>query len=165
MDKQIEEMARVLCSSWKHMYDSCEKCSEKLCCAYYNVAEELVDAGYRKIPEGAVVLTREEHQRYLAYKIIEPKIRGCLDREEKLEKQVRELDKELNLAKSVLSYDDERPLEKWAEHLRKETAEKFAERLSEEDCSIPIKDDFIIITRKDIDEICKEFTEGRDEKG
>jgi hypothetical protein len=47
----------------------------------------------------------------------------------------------------------------------KKTAEKFAERLSEEDCSIPIKDDFIIITRKTIDEICKEFTEGRDEKG
>ena len=43
---------------------------------------------------------------------------------------------------------------------RKGTAEKFADRLKEKDCAIPIKDDFIIILRKDIDEICKELTEG-----
>ena len=39
------------------------------------------------IPENAVVLTREEQQKYAAYKIIEPQIRGCLDRERELEKR------------------------------------------------------------------------------
>lgn len=93
------------------------------------MAEALYDAGYRRNPKNAVVLTREEHQKYLAFKLIEPQVRGCLDREQELEKQVHELDKELNLAKSVLSYDDERPLKKFAEHLRKETAEEFIKDL------------------------------------
>lgn len=133
--KQIEEMAKAMLEFGMEKYPTGEsvftetKLREQFYHVFLTYAEYLINAGYRKIPENAVVLTREEHQRYLAYKIIEPQIRGCLDREEKLEKQVRELGKELNLAKSVLSYDDERPLEKWAEHLRKETVDKFAERL------------------------------------
>lgn len=126
------------------------------------LAKYLIEKGWAKIPEGAVVLTREEYQKYLAFKIIEPQIRGCLDREEKLEKQVRELDKELNLAKSVLSYDDERPLEKWAKHLRKETAEKFAEMAKEraEEMATPSCYVYMVYV-DDIDEICKEITEGK----
>lgn len=125
--------------------------------------------GFCKIPENAVVLTREEHQKYLAFKIIEPQVRGCLDREKKLEKQVRELDKELNLAKSVLSYADERPLEKWSEHLRKETAEKLAEMLKDffkEKGKIfhdgkQIFHGLRVVSLEKIDEICKELSEGK----
>ena len=87
------------------------------------LSEYLIEKGYRKIPENAVVLTREEHQKYLAFKLIEPQVRGCLDRERELEKQVHELDKELNLAKSVLSYDDKHPLKNWQNILRKEITE------------------------------------------
>lgn len=155
MDKQIEEMAKIYCQNGFKCEENCQTNG----CRVYEVCTELYTAGYRKISENAVVLTREEHQRYLAYKIIEPQIRGCLDREVKLEKQVRELGKELNLAKSVLSYDDERPLEKWAEHLRKETAEKFAERVKmafyyEFDELIPS------IMADKIDEIAKELGVG-----
>ena len=135
--KQIEEMAKYICGYVQSKeLDSLKLISWKsgnplfLGVSHnYGVAEYLHDAGYRKIPEN----------------------------EEKLEKQVRELDKELNLAKSVLSYDDERPLEKWAEHLRKETAEKFAEMvlaLFHDDMKIAT------ITRSGILRICKEITGG-----
>ena len=157
--KQIEEMAKYICGYVQSKeLDSLKLISWKsgnplfLGVSHnYGVAEYLHDAGYRKIPEN----------------------------EEKLEKQVRELDKELNLAKSVLSYDDERPLKKWAEHLRKETAEKFAEKVKdklnewlEDNESLDGKIDFglvmieligvksldgEVIAESLIDEICKEI--------
>lgn len=65
--------------------------------------------------------------------------------------------------------------EEWAEHnemfakamyqkeinTRKETADKFAERLKYKDLCVPLKDEFIIICKKDIEEICRELTEGK----
>ena len=59
--KQIEEMARTFGGC--HITPNC-----KVCCAYSGStdcpnktrAEDLYNAGYRKIPEGAVVITREE---------------------------------------------------------------------------------------------------------
>ena len=159
MDKQmIEEMAKIIGC------DTCDKdCPNRCAFCSANVkkeAEMLYNEGYRKIPENAVVLTKEEYQRDLAYKIIEQQIRGCLDGEEKLEKQVRELDKELNLAKSVLSYDDEIPLEKWEQTIRKETAEKFAECVK---MAFYYHFDELItsIMADKIDEICKELTGGK----
>ena len=47
-----------------------------------------------KIPDGSVILDRQEYQKYCAYKIIEPQIKGCLDRERELEKQVAELEEQ-----------------------------------------------------------------------
>ena len=96
MDKQIEEMSKDV-EEYVVMFWSND--------LYNETARALYNAGYRKIPEGAVVLTREEEQKYLAYKIIEPQIRGCLDRERELEKRL--------------------------ETVRKETAQEFAERLEE----------------------------------
>ena len=96
--KQIEEMAELIniqLPDYEHSFRDC-----------LNAAEKLYKKGYRKIPEGAVVLTREESQKYAAYKIIEPLIRGCLDRERELEKRL--------------------------ETIRKETAREFAKDLSEE---------------------------------
>ena len=162
MDKKmIKEMAKVMDIDCGECY-TCEYYESKgINCTCLLQARELYNAGYRKIPENAVVLTREEHQKYLAFKIIEPQVRGCLDRERELEKQVRELDKELNLAKSVLSYDDEMPLAKWEQTIRKETAEKFAERLiekiNENRESIGSRVAFIC----DIENVCKEITEGQ----
>ena len=64
--KQIEEMAVICCGS----KTNCTKCFEEYKnvmgvkikkradhCQAYNYAERLYNAGYRKIPEGAVVLT------------------------------------------------------------------------------------------------------------
>ena len=89
MDEKIEEMAKIMYGVEAFELET--------------LAEVLYKLGYRKIPENAVVLTREEHQKYLAFKIIEPQVRGCLDRERELEKRL--------------------------ETISKETAEKFAERL------------------------------------
>lgn len=53
MDKQIEEMARELREIQPLFYAS--------------IAEQLYNAGYRKIPEGAVVLTREEYEKHKGF--------------------------------------------------------------------------------------------------
>jgi hypothetical protein len=57
----IEEMAKVLefCCTDKNI----ENCNSDMSCDYCR-AKELYNAGYRKIPENAVVLTREEWDKY-----------------------------------------------------------------------------------------------------
>ena len=122
--KQIEEMADVMYGVEAFELEV--------------LAEALYNAGYRKIPEGAVVLTREEHQKYLAFKIIEPQVRGCLDRERELEKRL--------------------------ETAIKETAEKFAERLKAKLTDIIPFEDYEVADwnydgmdiENSIDEICEE---------
>ena len=86
--KQIEEMAKDICSP-------CHKgklgmCEPKEGCVVWQYAKNAVEQGYRKIPEGAVALTKEEFEGY------------C-----ETQKRV---------------FDD-------LKRVRKETAEKFAERL------------------------------------
>lgn len=54
----------------------------------FEVANCVINLGYRKINENEIVISKREHQRYCAYKIIEPQIKGCLDRERALEKQL-----------------------------------------------------------------------------
>ena len=126
--KQIEEMARTFGGC--HITPNC-----KVCCAYSGStdcpnktrAEDLYNAGYRKIPEGSVVLTGEELEKYM----------GC---------ELATL-----VARSV-------HLEKQSLNLRKETAEKFAERLKEK-CKMdnPLELNVFLINGKTIDEICKEI--------
>ena len=105
------------------------------------LSEYLYNAGYRKIPEGAVVLTREEY----GLLVTRPN---------------------LHIATDVYI-------------TRKETAEKFARLVEFHSVSTRDNDGREIFTisalsLKEIlheefgipyDEICKEFTEGRDEKG
>ena len=56
MDKQmIEEMAYII-YRYGQTYDDCVDGAE------HTLAKWLINAGYRKIPEGAVVLTKEEHE-------------------------------------------------------------------------------------------------------
>jgi hypothetical protein len=119
--KQIEEMCEILNTDC----GDCENCAflgvkwEKgVDCIYLFMAEALYNAGYRKIPEGAVVLTQEEwavHNEQFAQAMYQ---------------------KEVNT--------------------RKETAEKFAEMLK---LSLD-KNDLYVYSNDDINEICKELTEG-----
>ena len=98
-DKMIEEMqscnncvCKVVCYERANIEEiegkesdamkSWEEYVKQYGCQYYQP----------KIPKGSVVLDRQEHQKYCAYKIIEPQIKGCLDRERELEKQVAELE-------------------------------------------------------------------------
>ena len=117
MDKQIDEMARILTLCPRN---TCVGCGME--CIDYRMAKAIYNAGYRKIPENAVVLTREQYEKDLA------------------------IERELG--------------ERKASRARKETAEKFAERVKmafyyEFDELIPS------IMADKIDEIAKEITEGK----
>lgn len=62
--EQIEEMAVIGCvrNPQAHTAEECSKCDFKQgMCNAYRHAEALYNAGYRKIPENAVVLTKEEY--------------------------------------------------------------------------------------------------------
>ena len=132
--KQIEEMAKDICSP-------CHKgklglCDPKEGCVVWQYAKNAVENGYRKIPEGAVVLTREEYEKLDIVK----KMYGSSDK--------------------VKPSDILRMLAMTDNVARKETAEKFAERVKmafyyEFDELIPS------IMADKIDEICKEITEGK----
>lgn len=117
--KQIDEMARVLtlCSR-----SSCVGCGCE--CIDYRRATAIYNAGYRKIPENAVVFIKEEWD----------KLNDMLD--EKYDVCVK--------------------------HTRKETAEKFADKLR---CEYIDFDDIDEVwvggLREDISKICKEITEGK----
>lgn len=56
MDKQIKEMAKVYCQNGFKCEENCQTNG----CKVYEVCTELYNAGYRKIPENAVVLTEKE---------------------------------------------------------------------------------------------------------
>lgn len=61
--EQIEEMAVIGCvrNPQAHTAEECAKCGFKQgMCNAYRHAEALYSAGYRKVPDGAVVLTPEE---------------------------------------------------------------------------------------------------------
>lgn len=129
--KQIEEMAKDL--KEEKLYALINKTS------YMRSAENLINAGYRKskIPENAVVLTREEYE---------------------------ELKKGIKTYNYTAMFDAQNAY-RWEQgYLQgtKETAEKFAERLkkhypprTDERCTL---DDCYMLDV--IDEICKEITEG-----
>ena len=115
-EKQIEEMARII------MY-----------CPFIDAdsqAKALYDKGYRKINENDIVFSKSEHQHYLAYKLIEPQIKGCLDRERELERRIQELEGE---QKSLISRERAQTIEcKTIFNLRKQAKKElkaFAEEL------------------------------------
>ena len=66
--EEIEEMAKALCKNTSNKGD-CEECGFRdgkevfvnRICYKFDDAINLYNLGYRKIPEGAVVLTREEY--------------------------------------------------------------------------------------------------------
>ena len=76
MDKQkkIEEMARSLTLCKRN---SCVGCGVE--CIENRMAQAIYNAGYRKIPEGAVVLTKAEYNslRLLAKECIEWRWKYC----------------------------------------------------------------------------------------
>ena len=59
-EQRIEEIGKAMCKEFrsKHCGNDCE-------CANEFIAKKLVEQGYRKIPKGAVVLTREEYDALL----------------------------------------------------------------------------------------------------
>ena len=64
--EQIEEMANYYCEYCKKQTGEkfCEHIDDKSCNIFFE-AELFYNAGYRKIPEDSVVLSREEYKRLL----------------------------------------------------------------------------------------------------
>ena len=145
MDKQIEEITKDIAKVLYGVEDS----------DILNVAYFLDEQGYRKIPEGAVVLTREEADT----------IYGTLKANEEfifdLQEATMVCKKEMEEAQEVAVKE----IEEYVQQVRKETAEKFAERLKKdvsddnelhEALNYYLKRDYF----EYIDERCKEITEG-----
>ena len=68
-NKQIEEMAKYIKTANEinciRTCDNCEYYNDDSKCISFGQAIALYNAGYRKIPEGSVVLSREEYERLL----------------------------------------------------------------------------------------------------
>lgn len=86
--KQIEEMAGC-----KDCYDNLGHCpsqDDKEICPCYKNAVENYKQGYRKIPEGAVVLTSEEKQKLLHGMYEQGKFDGVVKFEEMLKAHLKQ---------------------------------------------------------------------------
>ena len=165
--QEIEEMARTTCNYNAKNFESCVECIKGglLSCDRLVQAEKLYNAGYRKIPENAVVLTREEYEKL---KLFEERVRSgvCFTQKEWFDYCQKDSNERTSL------------LIKAKKDTRKETAEKFAEKVKK----IKIRIDLIgkpyekKYTQADlkevangvlnhflryIDEIAKEITEGK----
>lgn len=165
MDKQkeIEELAKFLCKNASPCslvdWDDCERKGD--CGRVSMQAKVLVEAGYRKIPENSVVLTREEYEKL---KLFEERVRSgvCFTQKEWFDYCQKDSNERTSL------------LIKAKKDTRKETAEKFA-RLVEFHSVSTMQDGIEYFTisalgLKEIlheefgipyDEICKEFTGGK----
>lgn len=63
-EEMIEEMAKIQCDSCKKYTGESEDCNSAECLFLRKkYANELIKQDYRKIPEGSVVLTKEEYER------------------------------------------------------------------------------------------------------
>lgn len=178
--KQIEEMAKVLDGYWGKNatcpFD--KKCpylggSVRFTCNDCMRANAIYNASYRKIPENAVVLTREELFRDSTQLSKEKQIETIhniiLENLDYGYEETARAIYDANYRKIpklgvILPFDHYDNLLKTNKEVRKETAEKFAEmakakaikaRVNIDDH--PRNDSFIFLS--DIDEICKEITE------
>ena len=114
--EQIAEMAVIGCvrNPQAHTTEECLKCEfSDGCCNAYRHAEALYNAGYRKLPEDAVVLTKEE------YESLKQSLTQTTNRECELADRARALLHECDVLKIDL------------EKARKETAKEFAEKIKE----------------------------------
>ena len=151
--KQIEEMARI-CREHRNpteicIYPESEDCrtdcelyNPDISCRWIKTAKALYNAGYRKI-QGSVVLTAEQFSDYLTLK---DSHKNAVERCEKLQADNERLYKNIGNFKEVV---------------RKETAEKFAERLKTECFDGGIDDKWVAVSFSRLDEICKEIAEGK----
>ena len=156
MDKQmIEEMAKSLCECCIENEEMTCSITPHPCVFAKSFAETIYKQGYRKIPEGAVVLTGTET-------------------EQRFEDLMVAFD-EMGFMPNTTHPFPEEYVETWKQRLifvfgqlRKETAEKFAERLKDEVlnfCGTEEENGYFERGKRcfcdDIDEICKEFTGGK----
>ena len=76
-EMQIEEMAQIICGRSKDDICLIDKTSCDSSCRWARNAEAIYNAGYRKLPEDSIVLSREESQalkKQIEYWEIETKV-------------------------------------------------------------------------------------------
>lgn len=168
MDKQneIEEMAKELCPHYDNgncYYEVTEVCDCCCCCEFCWAVSQVLNAGYRKIPENAVVLTDKElYEELNACKVAMivhdddgEKYVSLDDYNEYTERLAKIASQRKERIEQLEKLLDDR-CDHCIERERKETAEKFADRVKEEtDHGISALYD------STVDEICKELTEGK----
>ena len=152
--EMIEEMAEDIKQSFKKHIDKT--------LLYPYLAQDMFALGYRNCKD-KVVLNRHEHQQYCAYKIIEPQIKGCLDRERELKKQVAELEEQRD-RQAYIAEELIQEKHRWTAQARKETAKKIFEYFDlwlGQDFEELNDTDFIHIMKKDfvrrMKELAKQF--------
>ena len=84
MDKQIDEMARILTLCPRN---TCVGCGME--CIDYRMAKAIYNAGYRKIPENAVVLDKKVFERIKAQEYINGKQDGGKETAEKFAERLK----------------------------------------------------------------------------
>ena len=163
--QEIEEMYQEFLN-----YKFENSCPETFSCK--GMCEHFHKAGYRKIPKGAVVMTDKElneeldaikcvmivhdddGERYVSY----DKYKEFTDRLGKIARQ-----RKVRIEQLEKILDDR--CDRCIGRERKETAEKFAERLKEEAWAFNTDENGNVwdysIMKSTIDEICKEITEGK----
>jgi hypothetical protein len=130
--KQIDEMARILTLCPRN---TCVGCGME--CIDYRMAKAIYNADYRKIPEGAVVLTKERYIEMLdEIKVSQGKL--------------------LEMLKTV----EKKTAEKFAERLKEKMHKGKALH-----ATLLGKEYVQRIIREVVDEICKEITEGKSCEG
>jgi replicative superfamily II helicase len=109
-------------------------------------AEELYNAGYRKIPDNAVVLTVE-------------KVAELEKENDEKHKRIMELEQDL-VHEDANVFFRECNVVLQENKIKAEALKQFAERLKDKDLSIPLHKEFIIIDNKAIEETLKELIKG-----
>ena len=159
--EQIEEMANIPHKCIKSSCEDCIKNDRK--CTDYKQAEALYDAGYRKVADGAVILTPEERDEEMKE----------IARLNRVEIELQELNikyyneaKDLRRKVAELKAENERLKEVIADQNElcwncKKSVKEFAEKLRKKVISLNMWEfgEIDIIDVTDIDELLKEYEE------
>ena len=138
--KQIEEMANIPHKCIKSSCEDCIKNDRK--CTDYKQAEAIYNAGYRVVPDGAVILTPEERDEGVK------EINKTLAERDELKAEIERL-KEVIADQNELCWNCKKSVKEFAEKLRKKVISLNVWEFGEID----------VIDVDDIDELLKEDEE------
>ena len=136
--KQIEEMANIPHKCIKSSCEDCIKNDRK--CTDYKQAEAIYNAGYRVVPDGAVILTPEERDEEMK------EINKTLAERDELKAEIERL-KEVIADQNELCWNCKKSVKEFAEKLRKKVISLNVWEFGEID----------VIDVDDIDELLKEY--------
>ena len=136
-EQQIEEMAKIYCKTEFLCNKGCQTEGRRI----YEICDTLYNAGYRKVADGAVILTPEERDEEMK------EINKTLAERDELKAENERL-KEVIADQNELCWNCKKSV--------KEFAEKLKKRLMQDRV---INDNVVIVTGVEIDELLKEYEE------